>query len=188
MTSILKRVEDFSKGEIKDLIAENYRVLDKNLELIGGSLGTRREMLWDLIGIDKEKKVVLIDVELRYTDKILYQILNRLDWAWEHIENITKMHSSYEINADQMPRVIIIAPSYSSFFKKSISYLNYRIRINLFTYTYLENNAGKSLFLEPVETRVQYERVLRSDSKNLKPIEVPNNTKITTEEIMEFLH
>jgi len=187
MMSILRRVEAFSKEEIKDLIAKNYRILDKNLELIGGSLGTRREMLWDLIGVDKEKRLVLIDIELHYTDKILYQILNRLDWAWEHIENITKMHPSYEINDKQMPRVIIVAPSYSPFFKKSISYLNYKIIINIFSYAYLENNAGKSLFLESVETRVQYERVLKSDSKNLKSIEVSNHTKVTTEEIMELL-
>jgi len=188
MTPILKRVEAFSKEEIKNLIAENYKVLDKHLELIGGNLGTRGENLWDLVGIDKDKRLVLISVELRYTDKILYQILNRLDWAWEHIENITKMHSSYEINDDQIPRVIIVAPSYSPFFKKSITYLTYRIRINLFTYTYLVSNAGKGLFLEPVEIRVHYEYAFKGDSKKVKPIEVSNNAKVTNEEIMEFLH
>jgi len=100
MTSILKRVKSFSKEEIKNLIEENYKVLDEKLELIGGSLGRKREELWDLIGIDEDKRLVLIGVELNYTDKMLYQILNRLDWAWEHMENIIKIHSSYEINID----------------------------------------------------------------------------------------
>ena len=188
MASILKRVETFSKEEIKNLIAENYKVLDKDLELIGGSLGTRGENLWDLIGIDKDKRLVLIDVELRYTDKILYQILNRLDWAWEHIDSIAKIHPSYEINVDQIPRAIVVAPSYSPFFKKSITYLTYRVRINLFTYMYLESDAERGIFLEPLETRVKYEHILKGDSKDMKSIEVPHSTKVTTAEIMEFLH
>ena len=188
MAVILKRVESFSEKEIKDLIVENYKMLDENLELIGGDLGTRGERIWDLIGIDKGKRLVLIDIELRYADRMLYQIVNHLDWAWEHMENITKMYPSYSIDSDQLPRVIIIAPSYSLFFKKSITYLTYRIRINLFTYTYLENTTGKGLFLEPIETRVKYEHVLKSENKNVKPVEVFNNTKVTTEEIMEFFH
>lgn len=188
MAVILKRVESFSEKEIKDLIVENYKMLDENLELIGGDLGTRGERIWDLIGIDKGKRLVLIDIELRYADRMLYQIVNHLDWAWVHMENITKMYPSYSIDSDQLPRVIIIAPSYSLFFKKSITYLTYRIRINLFTYTYLENTTGKGLFLEPVETKVKYEHVLKSENKNVKPVEVFNNTKVTTEEIMEFFH
>lgn len=187
MTFIFRKVEIPSKEEIKNLIAENSTVLDKHLELIGGSLGTRGETLWDLVGIDKDKRLVLIDIELRYTDKMLHQIVNRLDWAWENIENIIKMHSSYEINGDQIPRVIIVAPSYLPSFRKSIAYLTYRIRVDLFTYTYLESDAGKGIFFEPVETRVKFEHVLKSDSKDVKSIEVPHSTKVTTEEIMEFL-
>lgn len=188
MTFILKKIEAPSKEEIKDLIAKNGKLLDKHLELIGGSLETRGETMWDLVGIDKDRRLVLIDVELRYTDKMLHQIVSRLDWAWEHIDNITKMHSSYEINCDQIPRAIIIAPSYLSSFKKNITYLTYRMKINLFTYTYLESDAGKGIFLEPIETRVKYEQVIKSDSRDVKPIEAPRNPKVTTEEIMEFLH
>ena len=188
MTFILKKVEDFSKEEIKNLVAGNYKILDKNLELIGRSLGTRSERLWDLVGIDDKKRLVLINVELRYNDKMLYQIVNYLDWAWENMENINKMHPSYVIDDNQMPRVIVVAPSYSPFFKKSITYLNYRIKIDLFTFTCLENTAGKGIFLEPVEIRVRYDHVLKADSKITKPIEVSDDTKVTTEEIMEFLH
>jgi len=81
-----------------------------------------------------------------------------------------------------------VAPSYSPFFKKSITYLNYRIKIDLFTFTCLENATGKGVFLEPVEIKVRYDHVLKADSKNMKSIEVSDVTKVTTEEIMEFLH
>lgn len=188
MAFILKKVEDFSKEEIKNLVAGNHKTLDKNLELIGRNLGTRGERLWDLVGIDDKKRLVLINVELRYHDKMLYQIVNRLDWAWENMENINKMHTSYVIDDGQMPRVIVVAPSYPPFFKKSITYLNYRIKIDLYTFAYLENAAEKGIFLEPVEIKVRYDHVLKADSKNVKSIEVSGGTKVTTEEIMEFLH
>ena len=188
MAFVFKRVETFPKEEIKKLISENYKMLGEDLTLIGKNLGTRGEKLWDLVGVDSKKRLVLIDVELRYTDKMLYQIVNRLDWSWEHVENIAKMYPSYEIDSNQMPRVIIIAPTYSLFFKKSITYLTYRIKLNLFSYVYLENGEGKGIFLEPVETRVKHDLVLKNDTKSVKSTEVSYNTKVTTEEIMEFLH
>ena len=188
MAFTLKKVEDFSKEEIINLVAGNHQVLDKSLELMGRDLGTRGERVWDLVGIDDKKRLVLIHVELRCHDTMLYQILNRLDWAWENMENIMKMHPSHLIDDAQMPRVIVVAPSYAPFFKKSITYLNYKIKIDLFTVAYLENAAGKGIFLEPVEIKVRYDHVLKSDSTNVKSIEVPDGTKVTTEEIMEFLH
>lgn len=188
MAFILKRVESPSKEEIKKLIAENCTILDKHLGIVGGSLGTRGKVKWDLVGVDKDKRMVLIGVELHYTDKMLYHLVNRVDWAWEHIDNIAGMYPSCGIKKDQMPRAIIIAPSYAPSFKKSITYLTYRIRVNLFTYAYLENDAGKGIFLEPVETRVRYEHIPKGDSKDVQSVEIPHSTKVTTEEIMEFFN
>lgn len=188
MAFTLKKVEDLSKEEITNLVAGNHKVLGKSLELMGKNLGTRGERLWDLVGIDDKKRLVLIHVELRYHDKMLYQIVNRLDWAWENMENIIKMHPSYLIDDSQMPRVIVVAPSYAPFFKKSITYLNYKIKIDLFTFIYLESAENKGIFLEPVEIKVRYDHVLKADNKNVKSIEIPDGTKVTTEEIMEFLH
>ena len=130
MAFILKRVESPSKEEIKKLIAENCTILDKHLGIIGGSLGTRGKVKWDLVGVDKDKRMVLIGVELQYTDKMLYHIVNRVDWAWEHIDNIAGMYPSCGINKDQMPRAIIIAPSYAPSFKKSITYLTCTLHSN----------------------------------------------------------
>ena len=188
MTSVFRRIETFSKEEVLHLIAENHKMLDEDLTLIGRDLGTRGEKLWDLVGIDSKKRLSLIDVELRYTDKVLYQIVQRLDWVWEHMGNITKMYSPCEIDSDQMPRVLIVAPSYSPFFKKSITYLTYRVKVDLFTYMYLKSSEGNGIFLEPLETRVKHEQVLKSDGNDIKSLEVSHSIKVTTEEIMEFLH
>jgi hypothetical protein len=187
MAFILKRVESPSKEEIKDLIAENCILLDKQLEVVGGIIGTREVGMWDLVGVDKDKRMVLIGVELQYTYKMLYHIVNRLDWAWENIDIITRMYPSCGIDSNQTPRAIIIAPSYSQSFKKIITYLDY-LKINLFTYTYLESDAGKGILLEPVEIQVKYEHVPKIDNKNMESVDVSPITKVTTEEIMEFLH
>ena len=188
MAFILKRIDTSSKEEIKDLIESNCTILDNHLEIVGGNLGTRGEVKWDLVGVDKDRRMVLIGVELRYTDKILYHIVNRLDWAWESIDNITRMYPSCGINRNQIPRAIIIAPSFPPSFRKSITYLNYRIRVNLFTYAYLESDAGKGLLLESVETRMKYETISKGDRRDVQSVEFPQNTQVTTEEIMEFLH
>jgi len=188
MTVILKKVEAASKEEIVRLIAEHYKVLDQHLELMGEGIGTREGKLWDLTGVDKDKRLVLISVELRYTDKLLFHLVNRIDWAWEHLESITKMYPSYKIHSDQIPHALIVAPSYPPSFKKCISYLTYRVKISLFSYTHVESGAGRGILLEPVETRARYEYTLKDETKYMPSLEVAHDTKVTTEEIMEFLH
>lgn len=188
MAFIFKRVESPSKEEIKKLIAENCTILDTHLVIVGDDLGTRGKVRWDLVGVDGDKRMVLIGVALHYTDKMLYHLVNQVDWAWEHIDNIARMYPSCGINKDQIPRAIIIAPSYAPSFKKCITYLTYRIKVNLFTYAYLEHDAGKGIFLEPVETRIRYDHTPKSDSKDVQSVDTPHSNKVTTEEIMEFLN
>ncbi len=187
MAFILERVEAPSKREITDLIAENPMLLDKHLEIVGDRVRTKGETMWDLVGVDRDKKMVLIGVELRYTYKMLYHIVNRLDWAREHMDIITRIYPSSGIDATQTPRAIVIAPSYSPSFKKIISYLTH-LRFNLFTYACLESEAGKGILLEPVEIRVKHEDDPGSDYRNMQSAEVSPTATVTTEEIKEFLH
>ena len=43
MTVVLKKIESFSREEIRSLLAENSTLLDQNLKLLGGELGLRGE-------------------------------------------------------------------------------------------------------------------------------------------------
>ena len=188
MSFILRKVEPFPKNEVTDLIASNIKILDEHLELIGKSLGTRSGQWCDLVGIGNEKQLVVIAVEERYTDRMFCNILNRLDSVWENMDSISQLYPSYGIKPNHFPRVVILAPSYPHSFIKSLAYLTYRIRIDLFTYRCLESEKGRGFLVEPVETRVNYGHILKAESRVLKTQALVTGTKITTEEIMEFLH
>ena len=148
MTVILKKTESFSREDLRGLLAENSTLLEQGLELLGGELGLRGEILWDLVGIDDRKRLVLIGIALNYNDTMLYQVVKRVDWAWEHIEHIAKMYSSVEIDCSHLPRVIMVAPFYSHFFKKGITYLTSQFNISLFTYSCLESTGERGIFIE----------------------------------------
>ena len=188
MSFILKKVESFSKDEVTDLIARNIKILDEHFELIGKSLGTRSGKWCDLVGIGNDKQLVIIAIEERYTDRMFCTILNRLDSVWENMESIAQLYPSYGIKKNHFPRVVIIAPSYPNSFLKSLAYLTYRIRIDLFTYRCLESEKGRGFLVEPVETRINYGHLLKTHSRILKTQAFVTGTKVTTEEIMEFLH
>ena len=154
MSFIFKKIELFSKKEVVDLIAGNITVLDEHLELIATSLGTRTGQWCDLMGRSNDGQLVLISVEERYTDKMFLSILSRLDAVWENMCNISRLYPTYEIEQNHLPRVVILAPSYPSSFIKSLGYLTYRMRIDLFTYRCLESEEGRGLLVEPVETNI----------------------------------
>lgn len=182
-----KKIENFTREEITGLIAAQHKALGHNLELVGESLGTRGEHQWDLVGIDREGRLVLIAVEVHPADKILSHLLARLDWAWEHLPTIARMYASYTIDCDQLPRIWICAPSFSPYFIKSLSYLHYRVSMHLFAYQYLQTDAGKGLLIDQLEIKGKYDRMMKIESGKVKLLEPPAAARVTTEEIMEFL-
>lgn len=188
MSCIFKKIELFPKNEVTDIIANNITVLDEQLELIGKSPGTRTGQWCDLMGMGSDGQLVMISIAERYTDRMFLSILNRLDVVWENMDNISHRYPTYEIERNHLPRVVIIAPSFPNSFIKSLGYLTYRIRVDLFTYRCLESEKGRGLLVEPVETKVHYGDLLKADSRVLKTRGLFTGTKVTTEEIMEFLH
>jgi hypothetical protein len=188
MSFILKTSEPFTKDEVTSLIAENSKVLDEHLELMGKGLGTRTEKWCDLVGIGNNNQLVIIEVEERYTDRMLSSIFCKLDSVWDNIETITQLFPTYGIDKNYFPRVIIVAPSYSNSFIRSLGYITYRIKMDLFTYKSLESERGRGLLIEQVETKSTYGKMLKADRRELKPPSTGAGTQVTTEEIMEFLH
>jgi len=189
MTFILKKVELPEKDEIGQIIENNPNVLDGSLQLVGKNLGPRNEHPWDLVGVRQDKRLTLIAIETRVTDKMLLKLLRNLDWAWENVETFASIYASYGIDSDHLPCVMVIAPSYPLFFKKSLNYLTYRIELNLFTYSCLESEKGRGVLVEPVEKKVlKYENSVKTDAGlKLEGEGFSKNAKVTTEEIMEFL-
>ena len=47
--------------------------------------------------------------------------------------------------------------------------------------------AGKGILLEPAEIKVKDKHIPKIDNENMESVEVSPITKVTTEEIMEFL-
>ena len=86
-----------------DLIASNVTVLGEHLELIGKSLGTRTEKWCDLVGIGNDRQLVIINIEERYTDRMFFSLLNRLDCVWENMDNIHSCIQHMGSNATTCP-------------------------------------------------------------------------------------
>jgi hypothetical protein len=187
MAMTIKKIEVFTKEEITALVAEQHKALDDGLELVGERLGKKGETPWDLVGVDSEKRLVLIQVEALAADRILSALLSRLDWAWEHLETIVRMYPDHGIDCSRLPRVLVIAPEFSPALKRSMSYLTYRVSISLYVYRYLQTDAGKGLLLELLMRGAKYDRIPRNESVKVRVLEVPAPAKVTTEEIMEFL-
>lgn len=188
MSFIVKTGEPFTKDEVTRIIAENSKVLDEHLQLIGRRLGTRTEKWCDLVGIGNDNQLVIIEVEERYTDRMLSSIFCKLDSVWDNIETIAQLYPAYGIQKNSFPRAIILAPSYSNSFIRSLGYCTYRVRMDLFTYKSLESEKGRGLLVEPVETKGNYGNMLKADKRELKQPSLGTGTQVTTEEIMEFLH
>ena len=189
MTTIFNKIEGPEKDELLTILENNPGVFGDGLQLIGKKLGPRNEPPWELLGVRKDKRLVLIALETRITDRTILKLLRNLDWAWENLETLASIYAQYGVDSDQMPCVMVLAPSYTPFFKKSLHYVTYRIEIQLFRYSCLDSEKGRGIFVEPVEKKVvKYEHSIKTAAGVRIPREgFSRNLKVTTEEIMEFL-
>ena len=86
MTTIFNKIEGPEKDELLTILENNPGVFGDGLQLIGKKLGPRNEPPWELLGVRKDKKLVLIALETRMTDRTIVKLLRNIDWAWENLE------------------------------------------------------------------------------------------------------
>jgi hypothetical protein len=173
------RIED--KAVLGDLVAKNSDLLGEGIRILARRLGTQRHGLLDLMGVDGEQRLVVIDLDLTDDARLFIESLKHFQWVHENCDNISKMLPRQQIDPSLSPRIVLIAPDFLTDIKASVAYFN-SIRVDLFTYQYLEANGEKVFFLDPVDLPVM------AGKPKEKPFTMPREVTLSDEEIAEFLH
>ena len=130
------RYEDLdlqSEAELEGLLAAEPGAIEPGLVLLTRQWKTGRGPL-DLLLMDQDRRVVVAELKLGSDDDMLMQGLDYLAWVHENIDAIARGFKEHQIAADEPPRLILIAQSFSDALRARARYIKDEMQPTLLCY------------------------------------------------------
>ena len=104
---------EIDKEKLRDIIFKNPEFVQQGLNVIDTQLGTEEEGIIEFLAVDKGGRLVLINFDTHENDNLLVSSLSQMQWLTK-IENVLKrLYVKENVNFDQFPLLLIIAPFFS---------------------------------------------------------------------------
>ena len=171
---------EISEGELESFVKLSLDNIETGLTLIDTQVNTYRGPL-DILAVDSEGCLVVIELKVKKNDDMLFQAVDYCDWVQQNIDSVSRMyrniHPKVEVNYKKPPRIMLIAPSFSSSLKRRAKYLD--ISIDLYIYRLIEIGGKRGLLFE--EVKIPPQRFPPSSPKTIPDLmSQPQNVEYRT--------
>lgn len=144
--------KDISEAELEDRIRLHPDLIEEGLVFVDRQRRTPRGPL-DLLLVDSKKTLVVAELKVVEDDNVLMQTLDYYDYTADKIDTIKRIYKNHNIDSTQMPRLMLIAPSFSHQLVNRCKWITEDIQISLYAYQYIKFEDGKkeTIVYVPVE-------------------------------------
>ena len=134
-----------SSDEVLGAVEDGLVPIDTEFRVDNGAAGKGRI---DILARDANTRLVVVELKVMEEDDALWQALEYYDWVVRNADSILRMYPKHagRIDATLLPRIVLIAPSFSDRARRIVSYID--AEISLLTYRFYEiGDAGKDVGL-----------------------------------------
>jgi len=124
---------DVSEARLEDLVRQAPDLLETGLRFVDHQRPTREGRL-DILLVDSGRALVVAELKVVEDDGVLLQALDYYDYVQDNLEALARTFSTYDIDAQQTPRLFLLAPSFSVTLLNRIKWLSIAPSVSLFTY------------------------------------------------------
>lgn len=142
----LHRISLHDPAALQKMILTQLDDLTGELELLESGLSSESGPL--CLAIDQDRRFVLLISTVQEDDAILVRALGQIGWLNRHQSLLVRLFSKRGMESSQSPRVVLIAPGFSSVFQEAVSLVG--LDIELYQYRALEFERQQALLLDPV--------------------------------------
>jgi hypothetical protein len=142
----LHRVFLQDNAVLQKMILAQLDDLGEEIELLESGLSSESGPL--CLAIDEEGRFVLLIPTVQEDDAILVKALGQMSWLNRHQSLLARLFSKRGVESSQSPRVVLIAPGFSSVFQEAVAMTG--LDIELYQYRALEFERQQTLLLDPV--------------------------------------
>ncbi len=150
------KVKELSEKELESRIRDHPHQIEPGLTFVDVQRRAGRGPL-DLLFHDSGKALVVVELKVEKSDKMLFQAIDYYDYIYSNRERLALAYKSkgIEIDASEEPRLMLIAPEFSQLLVNRCKWI-YINKIDLYRYRYLkiEENGkeiGELIDFIPVE-------------------------------------
>ena len=146
---VLRAGEPITREKLSVTLRECQGALETNLRTIDACIPCRPGREIDLLAVDTANRLVVIDVEIASSDDLLLRGVADVDWLVRHLPLLQHIYSAWAIDFSRQPRLVFVAPSFSSLLINAIRSLA-APDIACFRYRSVKISTGTGIFFEQV--------------------------------------
>jgi hypothetical protein len=147
-----KKVSMQSEAELEDLICADPSCIEEGFKMIDRQLNTVRGPL-DILGLDSGRCLTVVELKINQEDGMLMQALDYFGWVNENRDSLKRMYPNHKIDFSQVPRVILVAPSFSELMRKRVDFIREDIQISMLAFEILEHKEEKIVATVPITSQ-----------------------------------
>jgi RecB family endonuclease NucS len=119
----LKKINIREREELEPMIINDPELIEEGIRVITHQLMTDSGPL-DILAVDSDNCLVIIELKIEAVDGHIDQGLRYYDWCTQNISWIAQAYKSFDINPENSPRLILIAPAYTETVKRIAKYID----------------------------------------------------------------
>ena len=131
---------DVSESELEDLVRQAPDLIEKGLRFVDHQTFTSRGRL-DVLLVDSGNALCVTELKVSEDDGMLVQGLDYYDYVSTNLDGFARAYGQHKIDPTQMPRLFLIAPSFSVTLLNRIKWID--IPVSLFTLQCIELEDAK---------------------------------------------
>ncbi|MBI5828730.1 MAG: DUF91 domain-containing protein [Chloroflexi bacterium] len=140
----LRPVSISERDELEPIIVDNPEAIEKGFKIVSRQLQTPSGPL-DLLAISEDGTLVVVELKNEPTDGHLGHGLRYYDWCRQNLAWIAQAHADkkFPINVKALPRLYLVAPSFTDTVKQVAKYIAVGIDLKLFEYQAVKNEKNE---------------------------------------------
>jgi len=167
----IEKIRVESRQELEQMITRDINLVEKGLTVICSDVPINEKATLDILCHDSNGQLVIVQLSVDEDDVMLLHGIQSMDYVDKFKSFLKATYNKYKIDDKEKPRLILIAPSFSSAMRQAVESMK-GMRIDLYGWEYLKLGDHKGLRLQPIFTSAPQEKLREKEEKPEKKREV----------------
>jgi hypothetical protein len=131
-----------SETQLEDLVRQAPGLIEEGMQFVDHQKSTSQGRL-DVLLVDSGRAMVVAELKVAEDDGILIQAVDYYDYIHARLEAYARLYSQFKIDPTQTPRLLLVAPSFSTLLLNRLKWVNIPISAFRFKCIELEDSPGQ---------------------------------------------
>lgn len=148
-TVLLQPAKTIAKDQLVTILKDNPGSLEEGLRVIDMFVPCHPHSDIDLLAVNRTNQLTVIDFETSLNDALVLRGLGHCDWLRHNLFNIRRMYPGQTLEVSSQPRLLLIAPKFSSLALQATRPLA-ELQIQWIRYQAFDTGSATGIFFEPI--------------------------------------